>query len=156
MFGRDEPFAMLGVPCTLPSLEDRAIKLIRRNYQISDSVTLRLPKPDEWACSLSGVEVYFYEGAFQAGLRFPIPYLVKEFLDYSNISSSQLATNVWRTIISMMIVWYDSSKREDSLSLEELLYYYRLYQGKYTGYFYLAPRDARRSVIAELPSSSQV
>ncbi len=94
MFGRDEPFAMLDVPCTLPSLEDRAIKLIRRNYQISDSVTLRLPKPDEWACSLSGVEVYFYEGAFQAGLRFPIPHLVREFLDYSNISSSQLATNV--------------------------------------------------------------
>ena len=62
--GRDKPFAALGVSCTLPLLEDRAIKRIIRNYQIPDTVVLRLPEPDEWAYSSSGDEVCFYKGAF--------------------------------------------------------------------------------------------
>ena len=62
--GRDEPFAALGVSCTLPLLEDRAIKRIIRNYQITDTVVLRLPEPDEWAYSSSGDKVCFYEGTF--------------------------------------------------------------------------------------------
>ena len=102
--GRDEPFATLGVPCTLPSLKDRAIKRICRNYQIWDFVILCLPEPDEWTCSSSGDEVCFYKGALQAGLRFPMPPFIREFLEYLNISLTQLSPNAWRMIIGMMVV----------------------------------------------------
>ena len=85
-----------------------------------------------------------------------MPPLIREFLEYLNISPTQLAPNAWRTIIGMMVVWSDSSDEEDSLSLEELLYYYRFYQGKYAGYWYLAPCDARRSILVDLPMSNQL
>ena len=125
MAGRDEPFAALGVLCTLLSLEDRAIKQIHRNYQILESVSLRLREPDEWACSSFGDEVCFYEGAFQADLRFPMPSLVREFLDYLNISPTQLASNAWRTIIGIMVIYSNSSRGEDSFSLFSYLVLYR-------------------------------
>ena len=47
-----------------PYEEDKAIKHIRRNYQIPDSVTLRLLDSDEWACSSSKNKVCFYKGTF--------------------------------------------------------------------------------------------
>ena len=51
----------------------------------------------------------FYEGAFQACLRFPLQLFVRELLDYLSMAPGQVAPNGWRTIISCMVMWRVSS-----------------------------------------------
>ncbi|KAM7524317.1 hypothetical protein LguiA_014219 [Lonicera macranthoides] len=43
-----------------------------RRYQIPDSVRIRVPGPEEGACYYRLGEIYFYEAAFEHGLRFPM------------------------------------------------------------------------------------
>ena len=70
--------------------EDRAIKHIRWNYQIPDAITLGLPDSNEWTYSLSRNKVCFYEGAFQANLRFLMYRLIHKFLGFLSISPTNL------------------------------------------------------------------
>ena len=83
--GRDEPFVAM-----YAYEEDRAIKHICRNYQIPDAIAFRLPNSDKWACSLSRKKVCFYEGAFQANLRFLMYRLIHKFLGFLSISPTNL------------------------------------------------------------------
>ena len=92
------------MPCTLSYEEDRAIKHIRRNYQIPDSVTFKLLDSNKWACSSSRDEVSFYKGAFQGGHHFPMHRLIREFLGFLSISPIELALNAWQMMISSIIV----------------------------------------------------
>ena len=67
----------------------------------------------------------FYEGSFQGGDHFLMHRLIREFLGFLSLSPAELAPNAWQMMISSIIVWLTSNKREDSFTLEELLYCYR-------------------------------
>ena len=101
------------------------MKKYRDRYQIPDDVVLRIPDPDERACSSRYDDVAFYEADFNAGFRFPMQPLMRELLDHLHLSPAQLAPNAWRTAISYMVLWKICSKGEDSLTMDELLYCYK-------------------------------
>ena len=144
------------MPCTLPYEEDRAIKHICRNYQIPNCVTFKLPDSNERACLSSRNEVSFYEGAFQGGHRFPMHRLIHEFLGFLSISPTELAPNAWQMMINSIIIWSTFNKGEDSFTLEELLFCYRLSQKKKIGYWYLSSREMGHSIITNMPSSNHI
>ena len=85
-----------------------------------------------------------------------MPRLIREFLCILNISHVQLAPNSWRTIIGMMIVLFASSQGEGLLTMEEIMYCYRPYQGEKMGYWYLMARDVNRIIVEELLSSYKI
>ena len=105
--------------------EEDGMKKYRDRYQIPDDVVLRIPDPDERACSSRYDDVAFYEADFNAGFRFPMQPLMRELLDHLHLSPAQLAPNAWRTAISYMVLWQICSKGEDSLTMDELLYCYK-------------------------------
>jgi hypothetical protein len=100
----------------------------RRRYQIPEDVVLRIPNSDEIACSSKYGDVVFYEADFNAGVRFPLQPLMRELLDRLNLSPGQLAPNAWRTVVACMVMWKVCSDRKDDLTLDELLFCYKLSQ----------------------------
>lgn len=42
---------------------------------------------------------------FQAGLRLPIPKVIRKFLSSWGIAPTQLCPNGWRTMIATLILW---------------------------------------------------
>jgi hypothetical protein len=99
----------------------------RRRYQIPEDIVLRIPDPDERACSSKYGDVAFYETDFRVGLRFPMQPFIRELLGRLNLSPGQLATNAYRTAIACMVMWRVCSKGADSLTVDELLYCYKPY-----------------------------
>ena len=65
----------------------------RRRYQIPEDIVLRIPDPDERACSSKYGDVAFYETDCRASLRFPMQPFIRELLGCLNLSPCQLATN---------------------------------------------------------------
>ena len=53
-------------------MDEEGLKKYRDRYQIPDDVVLRIPDPEEKACSCKYDDVAFYEADFNAGLRFPL------------------------------------------------------------------------------------
>uniref|UniRef100_A0A2N9I3K9 Uncharacterized protein n=1 Tax=Fagus sylvatica TaxID=28930 RepID=A0A2N9I3K9_FAGSY len=110
----------------LSKVEDEdGLKKYRDRYQIPDDVVLRIPNPDERACSSRYDDVAFYEADFNACLRFPMQPLMRELLDHLHLTPAQLAPNAWQTAISCMVLWQICSKGEDFLTMDELLYCYK-------------------------------
>jgi hypothetical protein len=91
-------------------VDEERLKKYRDRYQIPEDVVLRIPDPDERACSSKYDDVAFYEADFNAGLRFPLQSFMRELLDRLNLSPGQLAPNAWRTVISCMVLWRVCSK----------------------------------------------
>lgn len=56
----------------------------------------------------------------------------------------------------MMIVLFASSQGEGLLTMEEIMYCYRPYQGEKVGYWYLMARDVNRIIVEELLSSYKI
>jgi hypothetical protein len=65
----------------------------RHRYQIHEDVVLRIPDPNEIACSSKYGDVAFYEADFREGLRFPMQPFIRELLDRLNLLPGQLAPN---------------------------------------------------------------
>ena len=63
------PFHALSESCLL---EMRHLKSIHKRFQFLEGVSIRLPCPNEKACTFAHGEVSFYEATFSCGLRFPV------------------------------------------------------------------------------------
>ena len=77
---------------------------IRTLFNIPDEFQLRRANPKEQADWRSPGWVCFYEVAFIVGFRFPFSTLIRDFFPYFGISLSQVVPNVWRTLISLLIL----------------------------------------------------
>ena len=73
---------------------------LRESCSFPSEIQIRLPEADETIASTRLGEVAFYEAAFQASLRLPIHPTIKRILHYYNICLAQLASNMWRSIVS--------------------------------------------------------
>ena len=68
------------------TIKEKHFKIFRDNYQISDSIPIRLPYKSE-KCYYDGVEgVGVYEQMLKAGLRFPLSSLHRELLKHLGLS----------------------------------------------------------------------
>ena len=74
---------------------------LRYKYQISSSMEIRTPLPHEHVDWNVQGWWSFYEFAFEAGFRFPMPKLVREVVSHFKIALSQMIPNAWRILMSL-------------------------------------------------------
>ncbi|XP_059652126.1 uncharacterized protein LOC132299481 [Cornus florida] len=118
------------------SLTSQDLDRIRQTYSIPDSVALRLPSLDDRASSFYPTEICFYESAFIAGLRFPIPLFIRELLRHLNLAPTQLSPNAWKTMMGCLVLWRACCNT--SLTIQEFLHCYIPKRGDW---LYFSPRD---------------
>ena len=75
----------------------RELDHLRESCCFPAGVQVRLPKVGETVMSARPSEVAFYEVAFSAGLRLPIPTL-RKVLNFYNICLAQMVPNGWKSI----------------------------------------------------------
>ena len=128
------------------------MKSIRKRFQFPKGVSIRLPHPNEKACTFSHGEVSFYKTTFSCGLRFPVHPFIMQLLSTLNVTPSQFIPNAWRTIIGCMSIWV-SVHNGDMITLNKFLYLYRLKPSTHYGYFELLPWNRESRIIRSFPTS---
>ena len=144
------------IPFHAPSesclLESRHLKSIRKRFQFPEGIAIRLPLPNEKACTFAHDEVSFYESTFSYGLRFPVHPFIMQLLFALNVAPGQLVPNTWRTIIGCMLIWV-SIHDGDTITLNEFLYLYCLQPSTHYGYFELLPWNRESRIVRRFPTS---
>ena len=95
------PFHALSESCLL---ESRHLKSIRKRFQFPKGVSIRLPHPNEKACTFSHGKVSFYKTTFSCGLHFLVHLFIMQLLSTLNVTPSQFIPNAWRTIIGCISI----------------------------------------------------
>ena len=113
---------------------------------------VRIWSPDVltfYAASVPGM-VWFFEVAFNNGLRFPLHPFIKEVLQHFNICPSQLAPNGWGILVGLLVFFRDKGFGVPNVAL--LLH---LFSSMATteGFIYFSRRSGSPLVISDLPSS---
>ena len=121
-----------------------------KRYRPPSSV--RVWSPDVLTFYVASVPkmVYFFEVAFENGLRFPLHPFIKGVLQHFNVCPSQLAPNGWGILVGLLAFFRDGGLGVPSVAL--LLY---LFTPKETaeGFLYFSRRPGSPLVISDLPSS---
>ena len=84
---------------------EREIEELRKEYLISDDITLRLLGEDEVASKLSNGETAIYLEMFELGFRLSIQPYFARMLVRVGLSPGQLDSNDWRVLGGMFVVW---------------------------------------------------
>ena len=120
------------------SLKIEVFSKFKDRFQFLEGTKARLPRKDEKACAFAHGEVCFYEAVFSCGLRFPIHPFIMKLLHYLNLASRQLMHNLWRIVISCMVIWTTIADG-DMLTVNEFVHLYRLKESKEFGYYEFIP-----------------
>lgn len=112
----DSPFKAVWFPSIIT---EHDIKVFRGLYQIPDSVTLRVPGPDQFASRPRDNEVAFNEELFLLGARLPLQPYFAAHLHGFEIPPYQLNLNGWRTISGLYVIWVEN---KPPLTIEEIKY----------------------------------
>jgi hypothetical protein len=134
--------------------DDKSLGRVRTRYQIPGDVVLRVPNPNERACS-HVEDVALYESALTAGPRFPVQPFIRELLDFLSLALGQVASNGWRVIIACMVIWRECSDGLDDITVEEFLYCFELSQIPTSPGFWTFRNREESSRLVELPSSNR-
>ena len=134
------------------SLNIEVFSKFKDRFQFPERTRARLPRKDEKACTFAHGEVCFYKVAFSCGLRFPVHPFIMKLLHYLNLASGQLMPNLWRIVISCMVIWMTIADG-DMLTVNEFVHLYRLKKSKEFGYYEFVPWDRKSRLVADLPSS---
>ena len=120
------------------SLKIEVFSKFKDRFQFLEGTKARLPRKDEKACAFAHGEVCFYEAVFSCGLRFPIHPFIMKLLHYLNLASRQLMHNLWRIVISCMVIWTTIADG-DMLTVKEIVHLYCLKESKEFGYYEFIP-----------------
>lgn len=145
------PYAAEGILSTLsrPRLEG-----FHQVYQIPESVSLRVPTIDEWACFCLPGEVVIFEQTLKAGLQFSIPLFIHQLLTYIRLAPDQIMPNSWRILIAYIVLWPACSGGQDHITIPEFLYCYKAAE-MHSGWWYFTVRVPNRALITGLPMSNR-
>ena len=94
---------------------------------------------------------YFIKEQFNAGLRFPLPSLFKEFLHFTQIPPTYIHPNIVRVLMGCNIL---SMLFNLDLSLLEVLFVYSIKKGK-TDLFSLAASMPSLQLVTHLPDTTK-
>ena len=97
--------------------------------------------------------VWFFEVAFDNGLRFPLHPFIKGVLQHFNVCPSQLVPNGWGILVGLLVFFRERGLGVPSIAL--LLY---LFSPEETseGFLYFSRRSGAPLVIFDLPSSHRL
>ena len=95
--------------------------------------------------------IYFTKEQFNAGLRFPLPSLFKEFFHFTEIPPAYIHPNIVRVLIGCSIL---SILFNLDLSLLEVLFIYSIKKGR-TDLFSLAAFMPSLQLVTNLPNSTK-
>ena len=98
-----------------------------------------------------GNAISFAKEQFNAGLRFPLPSLFKEFLHFTQIPSAFIHPNIVRVLMGCSVL---SLLYNLNLSLLEVLFVYSLKKGK-NDIFSMATHLPSLQLVTELPDSTK-
>ena len=135
-------------------IKENHFKTFRDNYQIPDSIPIRLPYKSE-KCYYDGVEgVGVYEQMLKAGLRFPLSSLHRELLQYLGLSVNQISPNAWRVFIAMEVLYDVMTDGAKRLTVREFLHCYHPDEiDRFRGIYSFVPRSPLLKVIYDTPDS---
>ena len=158
--GLDHPFILPNeweVNKHYSSLSNNRQAKLRSEFQIPHNVLTRIAKIDEKCYSLDDEKGDgLYEAFFISGLRLPLDELTRKLLKRLHIAISQLAPNSWRAFIGAKIVWGIMSEGQETLSLDEFLYYYKpIRVPKAKGMYYFKCRKSEHYLVTKIPSSNR-
>ena len=94
--------------------------------------------------------VYFFEVAFENGLRFPLHPFIKNVLQHFNVCPSQLSPNFWGVLVGLLDFFRDKGHEVPSIAL--LLDLFRVKEAS-EGFLYISKQATARPIIFDLPSS---
>ena len=121
-----------------------------RRYRPAFSV--RVWSPDVLTSYVVSVPkmVFFFEVAFENGLRFPLHPFIKGVLQYFNVCPSQLSPNGWGILVGLLVFF-----RDRGLGVPSIAAFLYLFVAKETfeGFLYFSRRSGAPLVISDLPSS---
>ena len=93
---------------------------------------------------------YFFEVAFENGLRFPLHPFIKSVLQHFNVCPSQLSPNFWGVLVGHLVFFRDKGLGVPSIAL--LLDLFSVKEAS-EGFLYISKRATARPIISDLPSS---
>ena len=128
------------------------MKSIRKRFQFLEGLAIRLPHPNEKACTFAHGEESFYEATFSYDLHILVHPFITQFFSALDVAPGQLIPNAWRTIIGCMSIWV-SVHDKDMITLNEFLYLYRLKPSTHYGYFELLPWNRESRIVRSFPTS---
>ena len=136
------------------TIKENHFKTFRDNYQIPDSIPIRLPYKSE-KCYYDRVEgVGVYEQMLKAGLRFPLSSLHLELLQYLGLSVNQISPNAWRVFIAMEVLYGAMTDGAKRLTVREFLHCYHPDEiDRFRGIYSFVPRSPLLKVIYDTPDS---
>ena len=94
--------------------------------------------------------VYFFEAAFENGLRFLLHPFIKRVLQHFNVCPSQLSPNFWGVLVGLMVFFRDKGLGVPSIAL--LLDLFCVKEAS-EGFLYISKRATARPIISDLLSS---
>lgn len=120
-------------------------------YQIPDGLILTAPGEAQAFGSPSN-NVALYEQALMAGLRFSVPWFLRELLFCLGLAPKQLMPNAWRIAIGCMVLWELTFQGRNHLAVRE---FFRCYVVKEQepGWFFFASRDPPITLVTGFLSS---
>ena len=97
--------------------------------------------------------VYFFEVAFDNGLRFPLHPFIKRVLQHFNVCPSQLSPN-FRGILTGLLVFF----KDKGYGVPSIALFLDLFSVKEAaeGFLYLSKRASAHLIISDLPSSHRL
>ena len=94
--------------------------------------------------------VFFFEVAFENGLRFPLHPFIKRVLQHFNVYPFQLSPNFWGVLVGLLVVFGDKGLGVPSIAL--LLDFFSVKEAA-EGFLYISKHSSSKLIISDLPSS---
>ena len=138
------------------TIKENHFKTFRDNYQIPDSIPIRLPYKSK-KCYYDGVKgVGVYEQMLKARLRFPLSFLHRELLKYLGLSVNQVSLNAWRVFIAMEVLYGAMTDGAKRLMVREFLHCYHPDEiDRSRGMYSFVHRSPLLKVIYDTPDSNR-
>ena len=135
------------------SIDKLNVKEFWYRFCIPNGVTVELLNEEELVPTekAEGNAIIFSKEQFNAGLRFPLPALFKEFLHFSQIPPAFINPNIVRVLMGCNII---NMLYNLDLSLLEVLFVYSLKKGK-NDIFSMSAHLYSLQLVTELPDSTK-
>ena len=133
--------------------DNLSVKEFRNRFCISNGVIVKFLNGEDVVSTekVEGRAITFSKEHFNAGLRFPLPALFKEFLHFSQIPPAFIHPNIVRVLMGCSII---NMLFNLDLTLLEVLFVYSLKKGK-NDIFSMSAHLPSLQLVTELPDSTK-